>query len=92
MSGPQLEDGYTRIANELLDEILRYPLTKRQLSVLLAVIRKTYGYNKKADDISSRQLARMTGIDQADCARTVRELTRLGVLLKDSGRYGHRLM
>ena len=65
MSRPQLEDGYVRIANELLEAIIRAPLSKRELMIVLAVVRKTYGYGKKTDDISLSQLAQMTGVDEA---------------------------
>lgn len=53
MASPQTEDGYIRIANELLDAILMFPFSKRQLKVVLALIRKIYGFNKKADDLAS---------------------------------------
>ncbi|MGP4870955.1 replication protein, partial [Klebsiella pneumoniae] len=37
-----IDDGYTRIANELLEAVMAADLTARQLKVVLAVIRKTY--------------------------------------------------
>lgn len=52
MANPQIVDGYTRIANELLDALIRSGLTKRELRVVLVVIRQTYGYNRSSDDIS----------------------------------------
>lgn len=91
MSNPQTEDGYTRIANELLDAILRYPFTKRELNIVLAVIRKTYGYNKKSDDMTLTQLADLANIDLAHVSRTVAALVDKNVLLKQQGRYGYVL-
>lgn len=41
-----IDDGYTRIANELLEAVMAADLTARQLKVVLAVIRKTYGFGK----------------------------------------------
>ncbi len=41
-----LDDGYTRIANELLEAVMLAGLTQHQLLVFLAVMRKTYGFNK----------------------------------------------
>ncbi|HGU6418316.1 TPA: replication protein, partial [Escherichia coli] len=38
-----LDDGYTRIANELLEAVMLTGLTQHQLLVFLAVMRKTYG-------------------------------------------------
>jgi len=80
---PQLENGYTRIANELLDAIIRARLSRRQYAVLLAVARKTYGYNRKTARISSSQLAAMTGLDRANVTRTVCALVRMGVLVRN---------
>ena len=55
---PQLEDGHTRIANELLDAIIAFDFSKRQQKIVLQVIRKTYGFNKKVDDMTVSQIAR----------------------------------
>ncbi|WP_342576561.1 replication protein [Paenibacillus sp. FSL M8-0142] len=47
MAGPQLEDGYTRIANAILEEVARRKLNGTQYSILLTVWRYTYGFNRK---------------------------------------------
>lgn len=88
---PQLEDGYTRIANELMEAMGRFHFSSRQYSVLIVLLRKTYGYNKKSDDIGLSQLANMTGIDKANVSRTVRELESMHVIFRSSGQHGHRL-
>ena len=88
MASPQLERGHTRIADELLEAITRFDFSKRQYKILLAVIRKTYGYQKKADVISSGQLADMTGLHSPHCRAAVKELSELGVLsIKKIGQY-----
>lgn len=51
-----LDDGYTRLANELLDAVMCSGLPETELCILMAVWRKTYGYNKKMDWISNEQL------------------------------------
>lgn len=91
MSDPQTEDGYTRIANELFDAILRYPFSKRELKIVLAVIRKTYGYNKKSDDMTLTQLADLTNMKLSHVSETVAGLTAQNVLLKREGRFGYVL-
>lgn len=58
----ELDDGYTRIANELLESIASADLTARQLKLMLAYIRKTYGFNKKSDRITDEQIAQITGL------------------------------
>jgi hypothetical protein len=57
----------------------------------MAVIRKTYGYNKKADEIGLSQLNLMTGIDKAHLSRTVRELEAAHVIHREAGTHGHKL-
>jgi phage replication O-like protein O len=82
VGSPQVEDGHTKIANELLDAIIRFDFTKRELNIVLFVIRKTYGYNKKSDWIALSQFADGTGLDKAHVSRSVSELVEKNVLLK----------
>ncbi|MEO5343563.1 MAG: replication protein [Gammaproteobacteria bacterium SHHR-1] len=88
MASPQLEDGYTRIANELLEALLLADLSKRELLVLLAVIRKTYGFNRSMDRISSAQLAAATGLTATHCRATVRDLKARGLLASEGDMLG----
>jgi phage replication O-like protein O len=85
---PQVEDGHTRIANELLEAIVRFDFSKRQYKVILFVIRKTYGWNKKADVMSLSQIVDGTRIDRANSSRTVNELCEMNVLLKQQQMHG----
>ena len=86
--GPQLEDGYIRIANELFDAILRFRFTLKQQSVLLAVARKTYGYGKKSDDVSASQVGEMCGMSRNHVTETLNELAAMNVITKAPGKYG----
>ena len=88
---PQLENGYTKLANELLEALISSGLTARQWAVVMAIIRKTYGFNKKADEIGLSQLSHMTGIDKAHLSRTVRELEAAKVINREAGTHGHSL-
>jgi len=85
---PQVEEGFVRIANELYDAILRAPFSKRELLIVLAVIRKTYGYGKKSDDMTMTQLAELTGLTRAHASETVRDLASKNVILIRDGQYG----
>lgn len=84
--GPQTDNGYTRIANEILEDLLAGDFSKRELLVLLSIIRKTYGFNKVSDEISSSQIAKMTGLAREHVARTISSLIKRGVVLKQSQR------
>lgn len=87
---PQKEDGYTPIANELFEAILKADFTKRQLLIIMAIARMTYGYSKKSDALSSVQIANLTGINRPKVSETLRELIDMNVVIKhDSGRQAH---
>lgn len=77
-----LDDGYTRTANELMEAVMLSGLTQHQLLIVMAVWRKTYGYNKKMDWISNAQFAELTGIAETKCSSTKNELIRMGVLVQ----------
>lgn len=85
---PQLEDGYTRLANELFDAILSFPFSARQLKVLMSIIRKTYGYNKKRDDMSASQIGAACGLARNHVSTVLGELVDLKVIKKQPGKFG----
>lgn len=87
-SPPRLEDGYVRIANELLDALISFDLGKREQKIVMFVIRKTYGYGKKKDDMTLTQIANATGLDLGHISRTVKQLASKKILLKQQGKYG----
>jgi phage replication O-like protein O len=62
MASPQLENGHLKISNQLFEHLMCHPFSARELRVIMAVIRKTYGFNKKTDRISLGQICQMTGI------------------------------
>ncbi|KVG33843.1 replication protein [Burkholderia diffusa] len=90
-ASPQIENGFTRLANELLDALLGAGLTARQWAVVMAVARKTYGWNKTRDDIGLSQLRLMTGIDKSHLSRTIRELEAMRILNREAGMHSHTL-
>lgn len=74
-----LDDGFTRIANELLEAVMLAGLTQHQLLVFMAVMRKTYGFNKKADWVSNEQLSALTGILSHKCSAAKSALVKRGI-------------
>lgn len=83
MANPQIENGFTKIANELLEEIIKRDFSKREMKIIFAVIRYTFGFNRKESDLSSRYLEPVTGIDQANISRTIKDLESKKILLID---------
>lgn len=74
MSAAQLENGYTRIANEILEALCRLKLSTYETRVLWFIIRKTYGHQKKMDRISLSQFSGGTGIEKSNARRAIRSL------------------
>lgn len=79
MANPQLENGYTRIANELLEAIILFPFTGAQYKLILALIRKTYGFHKKEDVVSHGQYVAMTGLNRRTVQRELKKLQGMNV-------------
>lgn len=83
-----LDDGYTRTANALMEAVMLSGLTQHQLLIVIAVWRKTYGYNKKADWIGNDQFAELTGMAATKCSTAKNELIRMGVLTQTGRQVG----
>ncbi len=59
-----IENGYCKIANELLESICQLDISGSQFQVFMAVIRCTYGYNKKSDRVTNTYLVQITGLSE----------------------------
>ena len=53
MASPQKENGYTTIANELLEAIYGRKFSASQIKILLIILRFTYGFNRKFARLSN---------------------------------------
>ncbi|KAB5497781.1 replication protein [Serratia sp. RJAL6] len=82
------DDGYTRIANELLEAVMSADLTARQLKVALAIIRKTYGFGKKVDRITNTQIASMTGIHHTHVCTAKNEMIAMNIIITSGFQIG----
>lgn len=83
-----LDEGYAKLSNMLLEEYAGADLTKRQFKVLLAVLRKTYGWNKPMDRISDSQIAEIAKLPVKRCNEAKLELVRMGLLKQQGGMFG----
>jgi phage replication O-like protein O len=83
MSKPELEKGFTRLANELMEALCRTNLAKYESRILWTVLRKTYGYQKKMDEISLSQFSKATGIDKPNVHRTLKLLIRRRIIVSE---------
>lgn len=54
------DDGFTRTANAIQDQLCKLDLSGSQFQLLNAVIRSTYGFNKKQDRVTNTYLMELT--------------------------------
>lgn len=93
MANPQLNNGHTRIANEIFEEIMKTNLNGTQFRLVLAIWRYTYGFQRKTNEMSISFLSKIidAGRSQVD-----RELTALIdrniVVVIEIGSKGARVM
>jgi len=84
----QLEDGFLRLANDLIDAAMCSGLPETELCILMAVWRKTYGFSKKMDWISNEQLSEMIGKHYTHCSTAKNNLVRKKVLIQEGRKVG----
>lgn len=84
----ELEDGYAKLSNMLLEAYAGADLTKRQFKVLLAILRKTYGWNKAMDRISDSQISEIAKLPVKRCNEAKLELVRMGLIKQQGGMFG----
>ncbi len=63
-------------------------LTKRHFKVLLAILRKTYGWNKPMDRITDSQLSEITKLPVKRCNEAKLELVRMNIIKQQGGMFG----
>lgn len=88
MASPQLEDGYTQIANEILESLMETYLSPNQWQVLLCIIRKTYGFKKKVDWIANCQIVKATGLHKTTVSRALKKLEQKGLINRNGKTIG----
>lgn len=81
MEGPQLEDGYTRVANEILEQVARRKFNATQLRIIMIIWRYTYGYRRKDHDFALTFLQQLTSLPASTVKREVGLLIKSQVLI-----------
>jgi phage replication O-like protein O len=82
MADVQAENGYTRIANELLEALARIRINGEARQILDTIFRKTYGFNKTWDDISLSQFVLATDIQKSEVIRAINKLLLMNLIGK----------
>ena len=87
MENPQLEKGFLRIAsgksdNDILTALVKANLTATQYQIMMIVIRKTWGWNKKEDWISISQFVELTTKSRKQIIEDIKILVKRSILVK----------
>lgn len=85
MKTPQKENGYTAIANEIMEALAKFKLPGSQTQCLFFILRKTYGFNKKSDRISLSQFSKGTGLNRKAVSRALNSLRDKNVIYIEKG-------
>ncbi len=83
MASPQIENGYTKIANEIFDALCKIRISGEARQVFDVIIRKTYGFNKTKDKIAMSIFSDLTGIPRSHCSRAVKKLEAMNLITVD---------
>jgi len=83
MAKAQLENGFLRVANELMDALVRSDLSGREFRVFLAIMRETYGWNTKERSMTLRRISDMTGVDRRHVPGLVRGLINRNMIRRN---------
>lgn len=84
MADPQLENGYVRIATELLEALAHHSIPSSPRQILDVILRKTYGYQKAKDAISTSQFIRFTGLSRGAVIQARRRLAQMRIIGVDN--------
>jgi len=88
MMKAQLENGHTRIANDMEELLAKLKISNYESRFLWALFRKTYGFQKKEDRIALSQFSKMTNISSQHIARTKKKLLDKNIIFQHNGKIG----
>jgi len=93
MASPQKENGYTPIANELLEALCSLEISGACFRVMWVIVRKTYGYQKKIDTISLSQFEKITGMYRPTIIDAMDTLEQMKIIKIDRSNFinGYKL-
>jgi phage replication O-like protein O len=79
---PQTENGFTQIANELIEQFARIRIPGEAMQVFWVMLRKIYGFHKKSDPIALSQIVAATGLSKIAVCKAVKKLIELNLITK----------
>ena len=80
MANPRIENGYVRIANELLEAICRLDVSGSEMRILLYIIRRTYGFNKDYAEIPLSEISTAVGMRREHIQKMLKRLSTKNII------------
>lgn len=81
MANPQKENGYTPIANEILEHMYSFDFTCTEIKILLMIIRFSYGFGRKDAGIAISFFESGLKMNSRTLQREIKKLIDMNVLL-----------
>ncbi len=81
MANPQKEDGYTPIANQLLEAVYGANFTATELKTILFIMRYTYGFSRKEHQFSLTFISKGVGVSKRYASSAIAKLIEDKVLI-----------
>lgn len=82
MADVQPEHGYTKIADEILEQMARIKLSPTQYRILFVVWRYTYGFNRKEHELTLGFISNATGCEKRQIQRELKGLEERRVIFQ----------
>ena len=79
---PQIENGHTDIANEILDYLCSFRIPGECRQVFDTIMRKTWGWHKKEDWIAGTQIVEATKMNKGNVSRSLSKLIKNKLVIK----------
>lgn len=94
MANPQKGNGYTPIANEILEHLYKLKLNGTQFRIIMSVWRFTYGFSRKQHEMSESFIAEATGTHIKQISRELSSLIDMNIIkvIKDASFKNSRII
>ena len=93
MAAPQIENGFTRIANELIEAVCRLAISGGEMRILFYIIRRTYGFGCISAEITRSSIAEAVCMNEVNVSRAIRKLRDGGIIVQQfSARNGRQIL
>ena len=80
MANPQKENGYTSIANEILEHLYRLKLNGTQFRIIMSIWRFTYGFSRKQHEMSESFISQATETHIKQVSRELASLIEMNII------------